>query len=751
MAHYAPFKSLSPVTWATDIAPRDPSSLADLLTTTLSEAQLLIDSIPTPTPAPPSSNTHTPNSSGRARSHTDSAVQPPSSSGGVGKSGEGEGENKELSSGKGEDRNTAEQQQQDREATVRKLQREWKDLKVAQGDKNGNPHGIAMYKMAARDGRYAWFARRSLHRPEGGGGLGGLGGFDKWEAALRGEMQATLDKVAATPGMEPGMGNIRGIGAERRVETVECDAGTVDVYHVSARFPGPTAPRDFVPLIMMPKGGEEKKDGPTRTPRQFTIVSRPCEHPDCPPRSGFIRGTYESVEIIREVPVAKPLRKVRSSIDLNRDDLKGGLDGERIGKEAVLRAAKRAAGDEIESEGEGRTVSPQQADGGDLEDTEMAIEWLMVTRSDPGGSVPRFMVEKGTPGGIINDAGKFIKWLSAQRMDDLTKPSPSPSDRQATKTTGESPVQEQPGQLPVATSVEDHLPNGEAEPQEEPSAGNSANSSGIYGMFSSALDMATSAVASRVAAFAPRQTDSDSSDDESDISDASYLSAAEEGTQPESTVPDHNNTVETASATDKASTHSTPSTVSEHDAQPPLSQTPSATFLQAKSQHEKELGKLQSRMRKAQEKLERAQARQQAKNNNNGSAAASNGDLASDEAREKQKEKDDQALAKLREKHEKEIAKQEDKFRRETQRLADKRAAEERKAEARRKKAAEREERGNLAMELQRARAERDVARKEVDMLRERVGELQGQCTMLVARLGKEGIDVGALKKDVGI
>lgn len=35
----------------------------------------------------------------------------------------------------------------------------------------------------------------------------------------------------------------------------------------------------------------------------------------------------------------------------------------------------------------------------------MVIEWLMVMRSDLGGSVLRFMVEKGILGGIVNDVG----------------------------------------------------------------------------------------------------------------------------------------------------------------------------------------------------------------------------------------------------------------------------------------------------------------------------------------------------------
>jgi hypothetical protein len=51
------------------------------------------------------------------------------------------------------------------------------------------------------------------------------------------------------------------------------------------------------------------------------------------------------------------------------------------------------------------------------------IEWIMITRSDPGGSVPRFMVERGTPGGIVSDASKFLDWarscdLKAFESDD---------------------------------------------------------------------------------------------------------------------------------------------------------------------------------------------------------------------------------------------------------------------------------------------------------------------------------------------
>jgi hypothetical protein len=45
---------------------------------------------------------------------------------------------------------------------------------------------------------------------------------------LRREMQATMQRVGETSGKEPGTGNIRGIGAERRVDGKVCEGGTMD-------------------------------------------------------------------------------------------------------------------------------------------------------------------------------------------------------------------------------------------------------------------------------------------------------------------------------------------------------------------------------------------------------------------------------------------------------------------------------------------------------------------------------------------
>ncbi|KAK4137146.1 hypothetical protein BT67DRAFT_453545 [Trichocladium antarcticum] len=705
-SHHDPFKALSPLSWPADIAPLDQGGLATLLSATLADATLLVNSIPSPTPPSPAATATAPppaaaaaatTTTGRARSHTDSALRPPHPPFHPTTRPAAAGTGRQRPPRAGDDDATI----------VRQLAREWKDLRT-QPHTASNPHGIAMHKLAGRDGKGAWFARRSVHRGEP---------FEKWEAALRGEMGETLGRAG---------GGVRGLGAERRVVRVELDLGAegggegvakgmgmgkgkggMEVYQASVRFPGPTTPRDFVTVLMMPpttSGGGGLPGG-----RQFMIVSRPVEHPDCPPRPGFIRGQYESVELIREVPVERPLRRTRSSVDLRREEVKSG-DGEHLGREAVLRAAKRAIEDGAESEGE-----LARSAGGDGGDVEMAVEWLMVTRSDPGGSVPRFMVEKGTPGGVITDAGKFLRWLSSRSLDDLTARRGEGQDQQKRRSSEETE------QLAATISSHDHRPNGTTEPYNEPPP---ASGTGIYGMITSALEAAGSAVASRVAAFAPASlvtTDSDLSDSESVSSDVSFASA-EEGSL------SNPHPAEPNPAADNASTQSTHSALSETASHA----TSQATLSRAQAQHEKELHKLQQRMHRAREKLERAAARRRAKNGNNGASNPEDNASTAD--------KDAQALAKLREKHAREQARQQERYERELQRIADKRAAEERKAAERRRKQAERDEKADLQMELERVRAERDVARKEVEMMRERVGELQAQNTMLVARLGREGL-----------
>lgn len=365
-------KTLSPTPFS--LVPTETTDLKSYLQDAFHRAQVLIDSVPLPTP---------PNT-GRSRANTTASIASNAS---------------EISP------SPARSDPPRAEHAI--LQKEWgKPVKLTPKE---NPLGMTVYRLAGKDGKGAWFARRSVHE--------GLG-FEKWKKGLQREFPKTMEVQGG-----PGEGNIRGIGAERRVErhVVEgvgmaegefwctCCDWTGDlkisvvtvcskqrlfyaitlklfsgfrspmlipprlilVYHLSAQFPGPTTPRDFVTLLLTSdaalvdepssRPGSSASEGHpprlTSRPPHFLVISKPCDHPDCPPRDGFIRGQYESIEFVQEIP-PKP-------------EDPPTLEGEEL-------------------------VNP--------------VEWIMITRSDPGGSVPRFMVERGTPSGIVADASKFLDW-----------------------------------------------------------------------------------------------------------------------------------------------------------------------------------------------------------------------------------------------------------------------------------------------------------------------------------------------------
>ncbi|KAE8383622.1 hypothetical protein BDV26DRAFT_251321 [Aspergillus bertholletiae] len=240
--------------------------------------------------------------------------------------------------------------------TIQSLQKLWsKPIKVS--STRDNPLDLHIHKLPGDDGKGHWFGRRSIHE--------GLP-FSTWQAKLSSEMAETLkaNRERMKHGQTPDQ-SVRGIGAEEQVETIEVkdESGEkvlahVTVYHVSAQFPKPTTPRDFVTLIV--SWEVEVEDGG----RFWMMVSKPVEHADAPPRHGYIRGQYESVEFIREIPVKRG----------------GGVDGQ------------------------GNGVKGENAEEAN------PVEWIMVTRSDPGGNIPRWMVEKGTPKSICSDAVKFLDW-----------------------------------------------------------------------------------------------------------------------------------------------------------------------------------------------------------------------------------------------------------------------------------------------------------------------------------------------------
>lgn len=165
------------------LAPIDYSSvpindLTTYLTDSFRYAQLIVDSVPSP---PSTGDT---SSSTRSRSDTATSIATNASE-------------ISLSSARSDAP----------PAEVEALHKEWgKPLKLSAKD---NPLGMTVYKTSGKDGKGAWFARRSVHE--------GLS-FTKWKKSLQNEFPETL-KVQGNPGE----GNIRGIGGERIVAKHEIE------------------------------------------------------------------------------------------------------------------------------------------------------------------------------------------------------------------------------------------------------------------------------------------------------------------------------------------------------------------------------------------------------------------------------------------------------------------------------------------------------------------------------------------------
>ncbi|KAJ5629260.1 hypothetical protein N7528_002917 [Penicillium herquei] len=259
---------------------------------------------------------------------------------------------------------------------ITSLQKQWgKPIKM--GGPRDNPLGVHVWKVSANDGGGSWFGRRSIHE--------GMS-FTRWQEKLSSEydetLKANLKKIAK--GRTPDE-SIRGIGAEEKVETMEVKdeddtvIAQIAVYHVSAQFPKPTAPRDFVAMIITSDLGL-RIGGSQQPGRSWLMISKPCDHPDVPPKQGYTRGNYESVELIREIPKKSGSGSSSSS------------------------AASTSGGNKTETSERSDAPSQEQDEGSST------VEWIMVTRSDPGGSIPRWMVDKGTPRSVGADAAKFVNW-----------------------------------------------------------------------------------------------------------------------------------------------------------------------------------------------------------------------------------------------------------------------------------------------------------------------------------------------------
>jgi len=651
-----------------------------------------------------------------------------------------------------------------------------------------NPLGMSVYKMAGNDGKGAWFARRSVHE--------GLG-FARWKRGLEREFPETM-KVQGGPGE----GNIRGIGGERRLEFREVQGtGRLEVYHLSAQFPGPTTPRDFVTLLLTSDnaltdetGGVFGEGDRKEVPRHFMVVSKPCIHAEAPEREGFIRGQYQSVELIREVPLAPQRKKSASMNDLSaagRSRKMAEITTSGLGREAIIRNANKSQsqteehdamglmGDQssttraVGEEGRKRGKTISFAGSREEDDPESnPVEWIMLTRSDPGGSVPRFMVERGTPGSIVADAAKFLDWACSKDIDEfggdeVASTADVVETTDQTEPDGEEQAKPQLPRRranlhPKEITLHDYQTNGHlaglngirdsppdenyVAPDSSISPGhtqeNAGRGGGLYGMMSSAASLIASHTPAIITSHLPSigysaalphalprlRRYSTSSTSSSESSDAGTFASALEGpSESESDAERVTNPLPTTTAA--ADTNPTRFPL----ASPPISasastksarSTPSTTtgsgHDRLTSAEEKERAKLAERKRKLGEKLGRIRQRELSRTTENSSKEAA-------------------AIARAESKYAREVRRQEEKCAREVERIRKRREREEKKAGEVGRRDRVQEEVGRLKRGLKEISLENEVLRVEKDLLRRQVGELQKENTRLAVGIGKLG------------
>jgi hypothetical protein len=331
---------------------------------------------------------------------------------------------------------------------------------------------------------------------------------------------------------------------------------------------------------------------------------------------------------------------------------------------------------------------PSDTNGEDDPETN-PVEWIMITRSDPGGGIPRFMVERNTPSSIVQDAGKFLKWACGR--DDFA---PSQEDKEVTKDGTKANTDAQPafamseanGILAgVGTSiVDDPRPTSFRRPSQR----TMDNGEHDHGIIDTLLE--------KVEAYVPGsllRTDSSSSISSGSIDSfaSAQFDTADEG-------------------------------ASINDADPgERSTSVSATDVEALSHNrhaDRELEKLERKRQQTMARLELAKEK-----------------LNKDE--QASTLRTSKELEKATEKHNRERKKQEEKYAKEIQKLEARRERETKKLLAKQQKEADKNNLLRMQKERDEWKERAELAEKEEKLLQDQILELQKENTLLVARLGK--------------
>ena len=499
---------------------------------------------------------------------------------------------------------------------------------------------------------------------------------------------------------EPGAGAVRGIAADRKVEERVVDGvGMLQVWQLSATFPGPVAPREFVTMTATTDqcaqfGGGEEQDG--LRSNHYMVVSIPVDHPDAVPRDGLVRGFYESVEVIRQVELGKKGgSRWRDKQSKSATNLLA-MEPERSRSASRQRASTVSYTAEAEVEGNGET----------------AVEWIMITRSDPGGGIPRFMVERNTPASITQDATKFLNWAIQQEElieedAEMEKQGISTEERERRLSIRRESLEETRFSL---ADVNGHLAG-----VMPPSSGHGIIAS-ITAATGNALEAYTpNVIREGLEHWLPNPVPTDDPGmgvDDDNSTETSSLSSFESAQQYYTT--EDNDMRDSSSSnvrTDLMSGLDVKSTLS-------LEELKVQDGMMEDNKHYKELEKLEKRRKELEARFEK-QRQEEAKKSEN---------ISSKEAREAEK---------ARERHEKEVKKQKEKHDREIKKLEEKRERETKRLIERQKKAQEKDEVAKHKRERDEFKSQVDILKKENELLRAQVLELQRENTTLVREVGK--------------
>jgi Protein of unknown function (DUF3074) len=417
---------------------------------------------------------------------------------------------------------------------------------------------------------------------------------------------------------------------------------------------------------------------------QYMVVSIPVDHPDAPLRDGLVRGQYESVEIVRQI-------KDWSIKDTSTDTLLNVAEPEK----------DSLSSDSTNDLGEKTGKLPNANLANDASDDHL-VEWIMITRSDPGGGIPRFMVERGTPSSIAADAVKFLDWAISQTSSSID------SDAESAQIVVSPPEEQQVREIYRTQSI---TSDGSTF---EPS---NATDTGVIAALTSAvrdgLDKYAPGVPTTLSNMMPYSANnedesSDEDDDDDDDSDTSsvnsFASALPWTSRPDEPEP----------------TLSAKPSFGDHLQVPDAASSSVSSFESGKTTAglEQKLSKLEEKRIALDSEYHKTNEKEEAK--------------ARDAMTKESKETD-----KIKDRVERDKRKREEKHAKELKKLEDKRRSAERKAEEKRRKAMDRDAMSQVKRERDQARRMAEVLRQENDILRDRVGELQRENTMIVQKISK--------------